>query len=747
MKRAKNFINKLFASKNKNSILSVVALVECIILLGFTTFSWIESASSLVIKGNNLPISENINYRFDVIDGATNMVDLNTYFRPTALYQMAHASSPDGNNFYFKKANSSTYRLGDTTDYNTSYYNIDFQIHNETSKTFNYYFKSADIFDVTSSKIEDESVLKAAEGAFRIAVTAGTNAQNTRIFSRDTASYKPVNNKTGATLATNFTSTGLSGDSQYTYGNNNSNSIFVFSTTGGGDDTKVNLKVWFEEKDPTYAALSAENKKLLEGATVKFNIQFVNSESNFQTFFFDDYTFNTAEGYEGMHVTSEDQTKSLYFYYTNGTTTSIVPMTTTTSQGDAIRWVTATDEGEPTPRISDAMKNDLVENPSHGYFFYGTYNTSTNIHTEHYKWPITAPAVNDGNVYIFKAMSVHKYNSLNTGYGVWDNVPIKLWYFEDQTSSATENAYNTNGYQFITKAGQNKLYLSNSTSASANVTRMYYDASEKIYKGYFISNVTNPIFSYTKDNDFKDANIKVQWEASEPTEYDGKTVYKALGYEGTGKVDSQSKAVGVGTWMPTEQILFSTELVDASMNKDFRYKISAIVDGTRRYYYMTKHINELTWGAFVPKDSGTTADDYVSFQRFDNVTATSVAGTWNSSAVARNKSSIYYATDMAPTASNGQWHIGVVVDGSADNIVNDVLKTVEGSKLEYSVDGGTTYIEMNKLDNYRYYTNDFDSTVKTINYRWTAYSGPGVNEAIFTYGHDLVDGIYFNITE
>ena len=740
---------KLFKGKNKNSIISIVALVECVILLAFTTYSWIESASSLIIKGNNLPISHNINYRFDVKDGATNMVDLNSYFRPTALYQMANASSPDGVNFYFKKANADTYRKGDTTDYNTSYYNIDLQIHNETAKTFNYYFEKSDIFTVTSDEEIDDSVLEIAEGAFRVAVTAGSNTSNTRVYSRDTDSYNPVNNISGATTTSEVSSTGLSGNSEYTYATNTTNSIFVFSTTGGGDDTKVNLKIWFEEKDSAYAALSAENKKKLEGATVSINLKFVNSESNFQTFFFDDYTFSTAEGHEGMHVTSEDQTKSLYFYYTDGTTPSVVPMTTTTSQNEATRWVTASDEGEATPRISDAMIKDLKDNPSHGYFFYGTYNASTGVHTPHYKWNITEPAVNDGNVYIFKAMSVLKYNSVSSGYGVWDNVPIKLYYFKDQTSSATEDAYNANGYQFIFKAGLDRLYLSKSATASANATKMYYDTPTQTYKGYFedLADTTAPIFSYTSAADFKNANIKVQWTASNPTEYEGETIYKALGYEGTGTPDSQTTAaIGVGTWGPTEQIFLSTELVDASMNKDFRYKISTIVNGTRRYYYMTKHKNALTWGAFVPKDCGNEADDYILFQRFPSLTG-NLAGTWNSTATLRDGSSTFYATDMKATTSNGQWHIGVVVDGSTVNIINDILTTVEGSKLEYSTDGGASYQAMKQLDDYRWYTDDFAGTVSSLNYRWTTYTGEGVNEATFTYGHDLSNGIYFNITE
>ena len=71
---SKNLFSKIKNSK-KNTIISVVALVQCVILLGVMTYSWIESASSLIIKGNDMPISSNLNYRFDIVDGSTNMVE------------------------------------------------------------------------------------------------------------------------------------------------------------------------------------------------------------------------------------------------------------------------------------------------------------------------------------------------------------------------------------------------------------------------------------------------------------------------------------------------------------------------------------------------------------------------------------------------------------------------------------------------------------------------------------------------
>lgn len=756
MQKTKDFIKKMFNSKNKKkSIIAIVALVQCIILVGLATYSWIESQSSLKIKGDNLPINSNLNYRFDVKDGATNMVDLSTYFRPTALYQLSKASTPDANNFYFKKDGATTYRLGDTTDYNTSYYNFDFQVHNETAKSFSYYFDKAEIFDVTSDNSDvTEEMLAVAEKAMRISVTAGSNSSNTRIYSIDTKTYNAVNTIAGGTKST--TSTGLTNNSPYVYNGNNDANTFVFSTTGGGDDTKVNIKIWFEERDAQYQALTSAQKEALLGCTVKINFQFVNAASNFQTFFFDDYTFSVVEGHEGKHVTTEDDSKSLYFYYKDSTATSIVPMTQTTAPdgSDAIRWVTASDEGEPTPRISDDMRNHLAETPSDGYFFYGTYNATTGKTVEDYKWPISAPAVNDGNVYLFKALSVFVNASGDTGYGVWDNVDIELYKFKDYTTCATSDPYNPNSFQFVNDAGQGRLYITKSSTNLLSTTKMYYDKSLGLWLGYYdkLSDTETPIYSYTSATSFKDSNIKVQWTASNPMENeDGEKIYTALGYEGTGAAGFLSKAPGVGTWANVEEIKLSTELVDDLITKDYRYKIAVDFDDSSsdnyKYYYMAISNNATCWKAYVPVDTGNTTDDAIKFLRYESALAENSAGTWNSTKIVRDGSSIFYATDMAATTSNGQWHIGVVVDGSVDNVVNDVLSSVENSKLEYSIDKGTTYVEMNKLDNYRWYTNDFEGAVTHIKYRWTAYTGEGVNETIFEYGHDLANGIYFNITE
>lgn len=747
--------SKMFKSKN-NLIISIVALVECIILLGITTYSWIESESSLKIRGYDLPISDKLNYRFDVADGGADMVDLSTYFSPVAFYQFAQASSEDGRLFFFKKENlqdgtvQTAYRQGDTTDYNTSYYNFDFQVHNETSTNFNYYFSTANIFDVTSSKIEDESVLLAAEGAFRIAVTPSTN-NTTTIYSRDGITCNAIAASNGIVMPQMQTKLT---DSDYIYNGDNLDETYVFQSIAGSEDSTVNIKIWFEEKDTTYQSLTDEQKEALLGATVSIDLKFINSASNFQTFFFDDYTFSTLQGNEGNHVTTDYDDQKMYFYYNDGTKATIFPMTKTTSEDSALRWVTCESDGTVAPRVSDDMLEDLASNPTHGYFFYGTVNGDTPSTT--YTWNITAPNVDDKNRYLFKALSITpRHNGTDryyTGSGVWGK-NLQMLYFRDMATGCTADAYNANSFQYITHSGQDHMYVNNVQSVN-NATAMFYDANSELFKVYYPTEYitgNSLYFMYTSQDYITSAVTSIVFNAlNAQANTDGNYIFTGLGYGAAYALESMPSggAAGYGTWGSYEKISFSTELIDASINADYRYKINTTVSGTRHNYYLAKGENSLKYFAYVPTNEGTTSSNYIAFRRFDSYSTSQASATYNDNTKAlRDGSSIYYATNTESTAT-GQWHVAVVVDGSTNNVINSVLSTVEGSKLEYSVDGGATYVAMTKIDNYRYITADFAGNVKNVNFKWTAYpAGNGNNEAVFVYGHDLNNGIYFNIIE
>lgn len=761
MKKFKSLFSKklnlksMFNSNNKNNpIISIVALIQCVILIVLTAYSWIESSSSLVIKGENLPISSNLNYRFDVQESGTTSVDLSTYFRPTALYQFAHCSSVDGENFYFKKEGQSTYRKGDTTDYNTSYYNLDFQVHNTTAKNFNYFFESANIFTVTS---EDEAVTNEIKttvaDAMRVCVTSGTAAKTSLLFSKEERDYDAVYNTSGDLQ--NIKPKKLLG-SNYVYNGSNPEGSAIFKSTHGGEDTKVNVKIWFEEKDPDWVALPADQKQAALGCTIKINLKFMNSASDFQTIMFDDYTFSNVAGHEGKPMTTEDANSSLYFCYTGGSSIEIVPMMITENDGGTLRWITSDGQGNAAPRISKDIIDDISLTPANGYFYYGSIS-SKGQPIVRYKWAFdanTKPMQNDGGSYIYQALSVTK-NSANAsvGFGVWGNKQVELIQFVDRTTANTTNAYNSFGYQFVVKGGNESLYLNDSGLYETQTTRMYYDALTDTWKGYYLVECRNNLkFMYSTDSRCGN-NIKCVWSATDPALIKDKTVYTytALGYSDNGVLNnfasSSTKAgttSGVGTWGEVEMIKLSAELMDIGINKDYRYKVG-LASGTT-YYYMARHYVDHHYFAYVMKDYGDSAANALAFQYLDSPTQTQAGATLNVvNPALRDLSDTYYLTGR----NTGQWHIGVVVDGSATNVVNDTLTSVTGSKLEWSTDMINWY-EMIKLDNYRWHTGDFVGSTDKLYYRYTAYpnsSASAQDGAVFSYGHDRDNGIYLNITE
>ena len=181
MEKVKSIISKMFNTKNKkNTIISIVALVQCIILIVMASYSWIEKASSLIIQGDHLRITDGRNYEFEYNVKEKQLVDLSSYFINSDHFSFAQTSSADAQNFFFPyKVDSTTkYRKGDTTDYNVTYYNIDFKAISTTS--LNFFFENDDIFKFTSDNFTNKDGNEvdistddknAFYNAFRIAVS------------------------------------------------------------------------------------------------------------------------------------------------------------------------------------------------------------------------------------------------------------------------------------------------------------------------------------------------------------------------------------------------------------------------------------------------------------------------------------------------------------------------------------------------------------------------------------------------
>ena len=166
-KLAKGFKGK---NKTKNLIISIVILIEVISLLTVATFAWVETVSSIKItnEANTVgTIKNDTKYTDMMIGGEGGTIDLLDYFEPSGDMHLAPASSADGKNLYFPKANIGSnviYRKGNVSDKNTTYLSASFRLKADTNADF-FFWK-----DSTHSISVDDNI--------RVSVTAYTEGEN-----------------------------------------------------------------------------------------------------------------------------------------------------------------------------------------------------------------------------------------------------------------------------------------------------------------------------------------------------------------------------------------------------------------------------------------------------------------------------------------------------------------------------------------------------------------------------------------
>ena len=290
-------------------LIAVVAIVECILLSVFTTFSWIESNSSLVIQ--NGPASTQVDTgttkKMDIAPALNSTINLNytsgtvpglnTFYSAVKYFQFAKATSSDGVTMFFPCRNNTystagKYRKGDTIDYNTSYLYFDFILSNSGSGAANrdVYFSNesgfTDIFTVDGGDLNSEQQA-AVRKAMRMSITTkvGNSAANTTIYSENaysgTTAYNPASPASGGSYksfsrlipadqsyAYDVTDVGAGTTNERTeWVNTKALSKSVYATESNvitadklfvvkkNVDTKVSIRIWFDVFDPVFRSV------------------------------------------------------------------------------------------------------------------------------------------------------------------------------------------------------------------------------------------------------------------------------------------------------------------------------------------------------------------------------------------------------------------------------------------------------------------------------------------------------------
>ncbi|MBD9121789.1 MAG: starch-binding protein [Ruminococcaceae bacterium] len=178
--KSDNFLGRVSI---KTIVLSVVALIQMMLLITGTTFSWVETISSLALTGGGKidnPVKTVANIGSG--SGYDKELDLDAYFKKAGNVHLSTCSSADGSVFYFPiVGEDKLHRQSTVNDRNVNYISYNLKVVNKENKSKDFKFGK-----IPSIKIGNEAV---TDNRVRVAITVDGV---TKIFSNKDATEKVV---------------------------------------------------------------------------------------------------------------------------------------------------------------------------------------------------------------------------------------------------------------------------------------------------------------------------------------------------------------------------------------------------------------------------------------------------------------------------------------------------------------------------------------------------------------------------
>ena len=438
----KNSITK----KNKSRyglLLSVVALIEVLMIIIVSTYSWVETISSIKIT-NAIGKIDTYTYTNAEIGTGTgysgNPIDLSKYFRASGNVHISSASSADGDEFYFPQvanagAKSNSYRKGTINDKNTNYIRFSFRVQAKGTNA-NFYFDKVPTFKIGDTVVTDNSI--------RVAVSISDSVDSegsTSVYSYNAVdSENVVGNVDGTKVAT----TKIHAFSDYD--NNGDDEANVLFTVPKDGEKIITLTLWLQDPEKTaeYAgkAITANDFKIVTGVkTTKIN--FVDRTSA--------YNSSTATKPTWQWISNDNAKMWVY-----------------APSGNAYEMTKAVDENNEEidpPTWTLTVASELLGDSSGDFYFYRTASTVTsNPQNNYYNfWKTTLSSAGTTAIPTYTAFGNTKSSSAE-GFGTWSNVAeIKV------LGDNAENVLKTPG------SSDTPQQLTLNTSASGISVQMNYN--------------------------------------------------------------------------------------------------------------------------------------------------------------------------------------------------------------------------------------------------------------------------------
>lgn len=394
--KSDNFLGRVSI---KTIVLSVVALIQMMLLITGTTFSWVETISSLALTGGGKidnPVMTVANIGFG--SGYNETLDLDGYFKKAGNVHLATCSSADGQNFYFPiVGDNNNYRQSTVNDRNVNYIGYNLKVVNkEKNKSKDFKFGKIPSIKIGDKAVTDNRVRIAitVDGATKIfsnkeetenvvAATNGTRSETTvNAFDKYTNSDEKVTLPVFSIPANSSKEVKISLWLQDSNGGNNGD-VAVNDFTLVVSKKRVEVKYGTDSNETMgNISIGSKNQKVCygeEGTTVPLNAT-ANPGYKFMGWYKDIDCTIKAPVTDGEFKIGSDSNITLYALFKKTYTVNVIAVTDNVQGGTGgtvkINSGTASDSAiKSDVTVGETVK--LTATPNEGYDFVGWFDSAT----------------------------------------------------------------------------------------------------------------------------------------------------------------------------------------------------------------------------------------------------------------------------------------------------------------------------------------------------------------------------------
>lgn len=394
--KSDNFLGRMSI---KSVVLSVVALIQIMLLITGTTFSWVETISSLALTGGGIidnPVKTVANIGSGT--GYDKALDLDAYFKKAGNVHLSTCSSADGQNFYFPiVGDNNNYRQSTVNDRNVNYIGYNLKVVNkEKNKSKDFKFGNIPSIKIGNKEVYNNRVRIAitVDGVTKIfsnkddtenvvAATDGKLSKTTvNAFDKYTNSDEKVTLPVFSIPANSSKEVKISLWLQDSNGGNNGD-VAVNDFTLVVSKKRVEVK-YGTDSDSTMGDISigSNNQQFYygeEGTTVPLNAT-AKPGYKFMGWYKDSGCQKEAPVTDGNFEIGSDSNITLYALFKKTYTVNVIAVTDNVQGGKGGTVKINSDTASDKASKSDVTIGETVEltaTPKEGYDFVGWYDSAT----------------------------------------------------------------------------------------------------------------------------------------------------------------------------------------------------------------------------------------------------------------------------------------------------------------------------------------------------------------------------------